>query len=61
MAMASSVRYGLHGFCPWHPDSQWAKIRKKCNLGKPNYLPQRLKTTFFEMFSNGVVPKGLAE
>ena len=33
------------------------KSNKKCNLGKPHFLPKRLKLTFFKTFSNGVVPK----
>ena len=32
----------------WLEVTQWAKIRKKCNLGKVNCLPQRIKSTFFE-------------
>ena len=38
--------------------TQWAKIRKKCNLGKPHSLPQRLNSTLFSFFSsNGGAPK----
>ena len=33
------------------------KSEKKCNLWKPHCLPQRLKSTFFEIFSNGVLPQ----
>ena len=33
-------------------DEQWAKIRKKCNLWKPQSLSLRLNSTFFENLLN---------
>ena len=36
---------------------QWAKIRKKCNLGKPHYLPQ----IHVCVFSIGSAPKESTE
>ena len=35
------------------------KFDKKCNLGNSHCLPQRIKSTVFEIFLNGVDPRGL--
>ena len=35
----------------------WAQIQKECNLGKLHYLPQRLKSMFYQLFLNIAVPK----
>ena len=33
------------------------KSTKMCNFGKLQCLPQRLKSVFFKLFSNGAAPK----
>ena len=35
------------------------KFDKKCNLGNSHCLPQRIKSTVFEIFLNGVDPRVL--